>query len=290
MGLAEIFDKSFEILRKYIKTIILYTLGFSVVALIAYVVFIIIGTIIGASIAATATSGMLAYNFMLAYIIIIFFIFFVIGLSSSLQVGIIKISSQEFLNEPIYADQAIKIALKSIFKVLRIIIAAIILFLPVIGIFTFVGYNLFPVFDDLMFYVTQGRNKILLIIFLIILALTAIMAVLSYITILSFSLQAAFIERKGVFSSIKRSYQLVKKNFWKVFGCITLIFLTIYAIYMSLQSFLALILGIVYLIMTFLNKQMNYLTFMSTIYSYTRWPFFIINWLLISPLSTIMVY
>lgn len=286
MGRAEIFDKSFAILRKHIKTIVLYILAFSVIVFVGMIVFIFLGAIIGVNLSiAFLSAGFMTNVFLIS--IVTLYILFIIGFGLCFQVGIIKIASQEFLNESIYADQAIKSSIKSIFKVIRVIIAAMLLFLPIIAVLAIVIYILSPKIEQIVLLGFQGQ--IPLIIFLMIFLFVAMMLVLGYITILSFALHVAIIEKKGGFSSIKKSYQLVKKNFWKVFGCIILFMLSIYAIYISLQSFLALILGLVYLIMKILNMQLDYMTFMAQIYSFTRWPFFMVNWLVISPLLTIMM-
>lgn len=294
MGFAEILDRSFDILRKYIKTIVIYTIAYGMLALIGLVILVILGVIIGLIIYFSGAGNLFngsTDNFTWGLIIFIGFLysFIIASYSSGYQVGIIKITSQEFFQTRFYADQVIKDTLKSIFKVIGIVITAFFLFLPVIIIFGAIFYFMFPVIDDIFTMNVYGIDEVVVIILMIILVLLAFLMILVFATMLIFSIPAAVIEGKSAFNSIKRSYELVKNKFWRIFASVILIGLIIYAINISLQSFLGLITGIVFLIMRILSMEIDYFSFMTTIYQYSNWPLALINLLIITPIASIMV-
>ncbi len=289
MGLSEIMDKSIDILRKYIKTILLFTLGYGVICGIAAIILIIIVAILGA-----VTHKILSGSVVLPSIFSGLLGCFVFAFVLTYNIGLIKIASQDFLGEKTYADDAISISFKSVLKVFSIVLIALILFIPVICIFGAVSYFIFKGLKYSISYVTitYGISKIknvTAIIILIAMMIAVIMTVLSYITFICFSLNAAAIEKKHAFSALKRSYELVKNDFWKIFGSVILFSVTVFAVKISLNSFIGMILSIVYLIIKFLNMPMNYTDFMTMSYTYAQWPVNILIWLVISPISTIMM-
>lgn len=289
MGLSEIMDKSIDILRKYIKTILLFTLGYGVICGIAAVILIIIGTIL-AAVAHKILSGSVVLPSIFSGLLGCFVFAFIL----TYNIGLIKIASQDFLGEKIYADDAISISFKSVLKVFSIVLIALILFIPVICIFGAVSYFIFKGLKYSISYVTitYGISKIknaTAIIILVAMMIAVIMTVLSYITFMCFSLNAAAIEKKHAFSALKRSYKLVKNDFWKIFGSIILFSVTIFAVKISLNSFIGMILSIVYLIIKFLNMPITYTGFITMGYTYVQWPINLLLWLVISPISTIMM-
>lgn len=283
MTLTEIMDKALEALRKYIKTIVIYALGFGIIFFIGLIAFIFIGAIL-AVVAVNQES--IIFPIILALVAML--------LSGAFylcsNIGIIKIANQEFSEEKVYAHNAIGAALKSILKACGILIITTILFIPVLAVFGGIGYLLFKGFDNsLMFLEVYGVREILLIIGVIAFVIAFMLTLTGYTTVFSFSLQALVIEKKGVIGSLKRSAQLVKKDFWKLFGCTLLFGLITYAITMSLESFLALLIGLIFLVLKFLNFSQDFITFLTLGYSTVRWPLNLLSWLIISPISTMML-
>jgi len=138
----------------------------------------------------------------------------------------------------------------------------------------------------------MGENPFGIIMFVVItiiciLAATAI--IIGYVTMFSFSLQVLTIEKKGVINSVKRSFKLVKNNFWKIYGCIVLFGITVYAIRYSIMSFWALITSIIFMLLKFFSVQQNFTTFLTMALTYSNWPISLISWCIISPLGTIML-
>ncbi len=294
MSLAEIMDRSFDILRKYIKTIVIYSIGYGITALIGLLILLFLAGIVGAIIAVTIGGDFFANPpdiLVFTFMILIGFLYFVIvmTISSGYQVGISKITSQEFFDTRFYAAQVIKTALKSIIKVLGIVITAFLLSIPFILIFGFVFYRMFPIIDSIFTANVFGLGEVMIIILMVILLLIVTLFILAYTTIFIFSIPVMVIEQKTVINSIKRSYELVKNKFWKIFATIILFVLIVYAINISLQSFVGLITGIAYLIMKLLSLEINYFSFMTSIYQYANGPLVLINWLIIGPISSIML-
>ena len=284
MNLAEIMDKSIEILKKYLTTIIMFSIGYGVIMFLGLIIFTI-----GASIFAAIALGMID-NVVFTVIVISILVLIVLGFSLTVNIGIIKITEQEFYGERIYASNAVGETFKNIFKVLGITSIAVLLFIPVIGIFsvpTYLIYKFFEANSGLM-----GENPFGIIMFVVItiiciLAATAI--IIGYVTMFSFSLQVAVIEKKGVISSVKRSFNLVKNNFWKMYGCVILFGITVYAIRYSIMSFWALITSIIFMLLKFFSVQQNFTTFLTMALTYSKWPISLISWCIISPLGTIML-
>lgn len=284
MSLTEIMDKSIETLRKYIKTIVTFNLAYGALCFIGILGVIIVGSILIA-IALGLNLNPIAFG--------IFSLILGIGIFTfvmSFKIGLIKISSQEFSEDRIYASQAIGTSFKNLFVVLGVLLMEIILFLPIFGIFAAIGYLFYNrVPQPLLWFGMYDNYEISTIILMIIFILLLILSVLAYITIFSFSFHAVALENKGVFAALKRSYDLVKGDYFKILGCIILFNLTIYAIVYSLQSFLGILASIVYIILKFLNIEQEFISFATMAYNYSSWPISVLSWLVISPIGTIML-
>lgn len=284
MTLSEIMDKAIEILKKYMQTIVIFTLVYGIILLISIFILIIIGGI------SIGVSAVLFKSPVLIGIIAILLTVIIMSISFTQFVGMIKISSQEYFNEKVLVDSAVKASFKSFFKIAGIVASAIVLFIPGIALFGGLGYGLFKALDT-AFTVSESFdiNVIMLIIFAVIVLLLGIFVVLSYLTWFSFSFHAAVIEKKGVFSSIKRSFTLVRYNFWKIFGSITLMFITLYAIRISIDSFFGLVGSLIYLLLKFLNFQQDFLAVVTVAATYLQFPLSIVYWLIVSPVGYIMI-
>ncbi|MFW6022089.1 MAG: hypothetical protein ACOCQW_01035 [Halanaerobiaceae bacterium] len=294
MNLAEIIDRSFDILRKYIKTIVIYTLGFGILGIIGLILVILLVFLFGAMFSDVLDSLLINNSSDLSIYLFVAllgsFYFFIIAIfTSSYQVGIVRITGQEFLDRRYYADKAIKTAFKAVFKVFGIIFTGFVLFIPVFVLFFAMIYFLTPIIDELIMTSTLTAGEIILIIVLFLLALTAVLFIFTYVTFFAFSIPALTIEKTGVIQSIKRSFYLVKDKFWRLLGIIVLFGLIVYAINLSLQSLIGLITGICYLLMKLINIEIDYLSFVTTVYNYTNWPLILINWFVITPISSIMI-
>lgn len=295
MNLTEILDKSVDVLRKYIKSIVTYTLGYGFLLLLAMIPLIIVIVIIFAFTGVGSGFGSGGY----IALIIAYLLFFAVMAAAviSYRIGIIKIAAQEFFHGPIYAFDAIKASFKNILKIMGIITAAFLLFLPVLGILGTAGYFLYKAVDasglfnnsyntDLL--LGSYNTNILLICLVVAASLIAVFVISAYMTLFTFALHAAVIENKGVIGSIRRSLNLIKNDFWRIFGCVVLFSLVVAAITYALESFFALLFGMIYLILTLSGFEQDFTTFITLAYTYARWPINIVSWVVISPAGVIM--
>ena len=214
MSLTQIMDRSIEVLKRYMKTIVTFNLAYGVISFIGMIGFIIGGSIF------MLIAVMLKLN-----PLIIGIAFFILGLGifaiiMCFKIGLIRISSQDFVEENIYTFEAIEVSFKKAFKVLGVILMEVLLFLPVGAIFSFIAYLIYDRLQySMMFLGIYDKNELGFIILSIMFILIVVLSVTAYITIFTFSFHAVAIENKGVFAALKRSYTLVKGNFFKILGC-----------------------------------------------------------------------
>lgn len=283
MGLNEIMDRAVDVLRKYMKSIVLYSLCFGVIYT-ALIFFLIFG---GAIFIAFSTAIFPNVVLPVIFISIIVIIAGVMVMAS--KVGVIKISSQVFSDEKEGLGEALGASFKNLHKIIGIFLIEVILFIPIGAVFGGIIYFIFRGLGA-SYGITAGNDPmgIISIILTILTLFSLFFIIIIYTTIFSFSLQAVVIEKKGVIASVKRSFGLIKKNFWRIFGMTLLIGLTIYAIQSSLTSFLTGLLSLFYLLIKFLKLPLDYITFINLTFSIANWPISIISWLIITPMGTIM--
>lgn len=284
MGLAEVMDRSIEILRKYIKAILLFTVAYAGIEIGVFMAVLIGGGIFAALFAMLAPSPVLAVIFGVLIILL------AIAFALTSNVGMIKIAAQEFSGEEVDFSNAIGASLKSFIKVLGITVVATLMFIPLLAVFVGIFYLLDKGFQYSLVSVGIYKAKeIMLIIGVILTILAAIIVTIGYFTFLVFSLHTAVMEKKGVFASIGRSFTLVKGSFWRLFGTLIIIYFIMYALNTSIASFFALMISILYMLLSFLNLGIDYMTFLTVFISIFRWPLNLISILIIAPIGTNMI-
>lgn len=283
MTLAEVFDRSIEILKKHIKTIVLFTLVYGVLLIAGVIFFLIAGTILSVVSGAMLQSGTAA----IAVIVILGVV--LASLAMTHYIGIIKISSQEFSGEEVLTDKAVKVSFKSLIKIFGIILCLLIMFIPIGIVFYFLSKAFFGSFDSLMYGMDIFTGRELGVIALLVFYIVALGFVfLSYSTWIVFVFQAMLLENKGIFTSIKRSFTLVRKSYWRVFGSLLLVVVVVYALQLSLGGFAALVSSIFYLVTKFLNINQDMISFFTMVAEYVSLPLNLISWLIIMPIGYIM--
>lgn len=283
MGLNDVMDRAVDVLRKHMKNIVLYSLCYGLIYTVGVLFLVFGGGIFVFLSSAILRSAVLP----IIFISIIGLIAGVMAMAS--KVGVIKISNQVFSDEKVGLGEALGASFKNLHRVIGILLIEIILFIPIGAALGGIIYFIFKSLDS-SFSVTESYDpvKIILIILLILSVLSLIFIILMYTTMFSFALQAAIIEKKGIIASVKRSFGLIKRNFWRIFGITLLMGITIFAIQASLASFIAGILSLLYILMKFLKLPLDYITFINLTFSIANWPLSIISWLIIAPLGTIM--
>jgi Membrane domain of glycerophosphoryl diester phosphodiesterase. len=294
MNLAEIMDEAIEILKKYMKTIVLYDIGYGVLAFIGAFALIIVSSIIAAILIIPAAVMHISTNstatFIFTVVMIFLLLMLIAALVLSMNVGIIKITSQRFMEDKVYASTAIGLVFKNIIKVLGFSFISIIFFIPVIVGYSFLVYLFYKFvkannFEQSFF----SANAPLLIVSFVVLMLIAYIIFFIYKTVFAFALHVMILEKKGVIKAIKRSLFLTKKEFWRLLGVIILFSLTVIAITYSFEALMSIIGTVVYFIMKLLNTDVNFTTYIMGTASLLRWPVSILSWVIISPISTIML-
>lgn len=279
MNLAEIMDKSIDALKKHIKTLVTFCLVYGLILIISYFAFILIATIF-CFIAIKASNGQ-----MVLWIVISLAAILIYTVTLSYSAGIARITSQDVLNERISFEDGIKLSFKSIPKMLGIAAISIIGFLPIIGIFAGIIYLTYGGFNNAAFLIEYDKMYIIIGIVILI---AAFFAYFSYHTILSFSIYGVIIENKGPLVSIKHSWQLVKNNFWRIFGSLLLFSITVFLFRSTIQSFFVMLISLLYLLLKFLKAAPDFMVFISMFSSILNWPLSIFTALVITPIGTIM--
>lgn len=284
MSLAEVMDKSIEILKKNLSTVALFNLAYGIINFLIIFFMIIIG-----SIAAGVSIGVF-HLVVFPAIVITVIVLLIIAFALTIKVGMIKIASQEFSGEIIDLPKAIRISFQSFLKTLGIVACVILMFLPVIAVFGAAIYFSYESLKNEIYIFRNFNSKDISLILLPFFTMLIFFIIASiYSNLFTFSLHAMIIEKKGVIASLKRSFKLVKHNFWRILGCTIMFYLVYYAVLSSLESFIGVFFGIIYLILKFLNVTMIKASVLFTMaFSYLRWPLNLLSWLVISPVINIM--
>lgn len=285
MSLSEILDRSIDILKKYMKNIVLFSLCYGFIYTAGVMIFVFGGGIfIFMSMAVTP-------NLTVPIIFLALLVIVALLLVLASRVGIIKIASQEFSGIKAGLGEAMKASFKSLPKLFGILLIEILLSIPAFAVIGGAVYLIFENLDTATNFaldVGMGMWGTLIILLFILIILAISMVIQMYYTWFSFTLHAAVLEKRGVIASVKRSFALVRKNFWSIFGITLLIGYTVYAIQSSLSSFITALLSLLYLLVKFLNLPMDFISFLNLTYSIANFPISILSWLVITPIGTIM--
>lgn len=280
MNISQIMDRSIIILKKHLGQIALFSLIYTMLSSMLCSVLFFLGIFL------SIPSLVFDYNRIIALILIIFISILAIGIFYSSSIGIIQISSQEFLEKKVGFEVLVWNSFKSSPKAIAIVILNFLLFLPIIMLFIMGGYFLYNNLEISSFII---EHEVLFFIILITIMMLVTIIISLFTSFSTFFLCAITIEKRGVIASIKDSYSLMKKYIWKVIGSMLAFELTTYAFTVSLQSFLALLIGILYIIMEILNFTEYSLIIINVVVLLFRWPLMILFWLIISPLKKIMI-
>lgn len=281
MGFAEIMDSGIEILRKYLKTIIFYNIGIGIIAFISLFIFIFLSFML-------LIPGTMYGNSGGIYVLLFIIVVGVLSIILSLNAGIMKISGQYYGEKPAYAYDAIRVAVKKLPLILGLVTLVALVFIPMAA-------AAITMFKELSISINtglaepMGTGNILQLLSILALVILFALITIGYLTLFSFSLQAITLENLGPVEAIKRSYHLLKGGYIRLVGYNLLIFGSVYAINLSFEGFLGLIISILFMILRFLNVQQEYLLFFSSIYAQLQWPITILSWLIITPISSIIL-
>lgn len=285
MSITQMLDKSVYLHREALGTSALYLFVMSI--LIAVVGFIFSFIMILPFSILMAGSFSLGYGtFESGYFVSITVLTLIIAilfytLESIKQSGIITIGSKRFLESKVDISDAIMSAFKNILRVLSVVIAGVILFLPV---FLVCGWIFISIFNQYQYSLGRGALYITGIILIIIIFMIAFTY---FMTIHAFSIHAAIIEKVYFFKALKRSRELVKGRFWKTFGCFLSSSLAVAFINISIYSIFALIGGLIYASLGSTNLPAEAMSILLMIGNIVRIPLQMLVSYFVSPISGI---
>ncbi|WP_432666377.1 glycerophosphoryl diester phosphodiesterase membrane domain-containing protein [Wukongibacter baidiensis] len=287
MSYTDVLDKAFNIHKKNIGTSALYLLIFYVISLITSFVLIFIGVISfsvvflniiddiqGDFLGNDISAGSIT-TFTSIFIIILFLTYFIRFIR---EAGIIEIASKGLLNKRVRLEKALGQAFKNIPRILSILLAYSIIFIPIICVFAYLIFM-----SGLIEQVDQ------LSIGMIILGLGAACIYGYFATIFMFSIPVAVIEKLYFFKALKRSRILVKDCFWKLLGINILFYITVAAITYSTYSILGIFGGLLYIIIKSFSSDESTLAALLMIGNLLRVPLQLLFSLFISPVTGIFL-
>lgn len=284
MSIAKMLDKSVYLHKSNIGTSALYLFVMSILVL---VVGIISSIIIILPFSVIMTRGFMLGNsaFEIGFIISVFMFIFVMAvfyylLEAIRQSGIIAIASNGFLNRRVDVADAIMSALKNIHRVLSVIIAGAILFLPV---FLVCGGIIVLILSSFTYEKWTVYASITLI------SIVFFSTFMYFMTIHAFSIQIAIIEKTYFFNALKKSRKLVKGRFWRTLGCFISSNISVLAITLSIYSIFALIGGIIYTVISSSSIDSELLSMLLMLGNVARTPLQLLVSLFVSPISGIFM-
>lgn len=283
MSLSEVLDRSIDTLRKNLKTIVLFNLVYGIISGIIAFIFMMFGILTATftAILSPSTVGIVIAISIITMVVVTFI--------ASINVGIIEISAEQYTGSKMNLQNAITNSLKSLPKIFVILLLVAIAALPIVLFFwKIIEWMIENVDLEVLEYDITGIQWIIIIVVPLLILLISAFIMMVYYTVLGFSFQVATIEKKGPIASIKRSFILVRRNFWKLFGYNILFFLTVMGIRYSLESIVGLILGIIYLVGKLFSVNQEYTILFASLYGVMAWPINILTWLIVTPIGGIM--
>ncbi|MGM9973761.1 MAG: hypothetical protein ACI33K_06960 [Clostridiaceae bacterium] len=283
-GMAEIMDRSLDILRNKFKDIVMYNLVYTMIlgaiGFIAIVILAILGIFFIFS--SDEFSGVVTYAGILLSILL--------GLYLSLGTGVINITSKTVLGEKTSIGKSITLAFKAIFKTLALAFLVALTLIPAIVVFYYMGRG----FIDSFFSFLNFNNysyRIQWVVFIVVpifILLLIFLVALLYLTFYIYVLQEMIVERKGPIGAIKGSYRLIKNSYFKTLKNVFLIILSVYGIRYSFESIVTLVVAIIYLAGVLFGFEQDMMTIFTSIYGVMTVPLTALTWLVITPIFFII--
>ncbi|MFW6386578.1 MAG: hypothetical protein ACOCZM_01265 [Bacillota bacterium] len=277
MDRAGILDRGVMILRKNLRKFMLYSLASGLIILLVTIGFVLVVMVLLSVLPKEVG----------VFVLILALILFV-GLIMCFNVGMIHISACDFLDRKIDISGAIKISLNSFTRVVKLLLALILYSIPALLVIGLLGYFLYSLLGGINFQ-SPGVNgfRILLV---IVLGFAGYVGLMSYISLFCFSFHTAFIGRKRkTFSAIRRSIQMVRRNFRELLGMFLLVLFIPAAINGSLEGLAGIVSSLIYLLMRLINSDLGFFTILPGVYNVMRFPVLIINALVTSNLAIIFL-
>jgi hypothetical protein len=297
MSLAQILDKAVDIHRKNLKSIAIFKLAYSLIA---------VGIILGAAIAIaiivslgslaffkTSSTTLITSGITLIVILSIIFVIFVSSVVALDSVGIMEFARNGLEDKKILSGYALSFVFKNILKVTGIIASGLLLFLPIAAFWVGIGWFFYRFLSKgILLNIVRfnfANSPVLGIIAVCVFMLLIICSTSWYMTIHIFSIHAVVFQNKTFFKGLSESRRLVKNNFWKILGCNILFSLCVIAIYYSFDSFVVIIGAFILLILKFFNISKDIFIFLQTFWLIASWPVRILQQFFVAPLYMLSI-
>ncbi|MCK8058633.1 MULTISPECIES: hypothetical protein [unclassified Fusibacter] len=229
LTVGQLFDRAMDWLRKHLTSLIIFNLGYYVVAFIVLYIFLLIFTI-----ATIATSSVSSFGFGIGTkLMIAVLVIFVHAVVLNGKVGIAKIASSELTLKTVKASEAIGSTFKHTFKTIGLVTVMDLPLIVVLWVFAeqLISGNLIEEislwvevfiasFNDTFF----GTVVFAIALTLGILLLNLLMA--AYLVWFTFAIYEMCLENQSIKGAIKRSFKLVKVRYKSIYLITILILLT----------------------------------------------------------------
>jgi hypothetical protein len=256
MEKTEVIDKSFGIHKKNLISLAIFVVVYGLI----YVVVAIGGALIGGvSVMGLIGSGiedpssvveMLGKSAGGILIILILGSVF-LGITLARSVGIINMASNSFLGKKVSVEEAFSVSFKSIPRLIGITIAGMIWFIPFgIGMGIIIFLYILIIREIESSYIISSGFPVGIMIATVIMMAIIFFIIYSYMTIHRFAIHTAILEDLSFFKALKKSRQLVKGEFWKIFGILMVFYIIVVGIKFSIYA----LMGEISLIGTLISK------------------------------------
>lgn len=285
MSITEILDRTFDIHKKNIGTSALYMFVLSIISIVVGLIFVFVGmvplTMIMGSISMLGygASDVQVFIWIAVMFVVLGVVFYAIELVR--QSGVIIIGSNGFLKKKTDIGNAMEGMFRNIPRMLSVILAGTLLFIPVVIVFGGVMIAFIRNYEI--------TYSVFSLIGIIVSGLILLVWFIYFMTVHIYSAHTAIIEKLTFFKALKRSRVLVKNNFWKTLGSYVLFALVVGTVSFSIYTVLGIIAGIIYLILGSSGINQNLLTMLLMLGNILRIPIQIIISLFIGPLTGIFI-
>jgi len=240
MNAATLMDRVFDLYKNTFKVQIAFSL---IIGIISFTLMMVLGIALAVGVSAVIASsgGLYLYDHSIVWAVgltLLAILPLYVGWLYLSASGHILISKQSFYDDPI--EMPIGDTINAFFRVMSAALAQIILSLPWFFLLAFIIYLATSGFGDIFDFIISIPPLTLV--------LTGFVYVIIYViysNIFALSVPVALFEKRLFFTTVTRSYQLLKGNFWSILGLRMLWAVLVYLISYSAQSLMMVIIAIV---------------------------------------------
>jgi hypothetical protein len=231
MNAAELLDRVFDIYKKSFAKQLAYAAVVSVAAsmVAGFIIFGVSFTVIFMSLLTSETIGVFAI-----FIIVGVTVFMVLVWQAAASAGAIYISRQAFTGSPIFFPMSnlFRMIVRTVCALLATVVVAVPYLLAAGGIL----YTYFRFAFDL-----YSTYPVVYVVFGVILTLFVLVGFFVYMHVFSLAIAVAVFENVWFTQTLRRSYDLIKNDFWRLFGVRLIWWLIIFTIVMCTQGLMGLL-------------------------------------------------